>query len=83
MRLLFLRLAEGLGEPVVVGGRAGFEIWSPTLRTRAVLLRASVARLGAAVVQINLALHGKRNPVALEIDLDDGNLNFLSDFNDL
>ena len=49
---------------------------------RAVLLRATVTRLGAAVVEIHFALHGKRDAVPLEIDLDDGDLDFLPDLDD-
>ena len=45
-------------------------------------MRSAVAGLGAAVVEVHLALHRERDAVALEIDFDDGDVDFLADFDD-
>ncbi len=88
---LFLRLlAEGLGEPVNVGGGVEAEVVGTALRASAAVVATAaiagagiaVAEGGAAVVEIDLALHGQGDAVALEIDFHHCDVNFLTDFDD-
>lgn len=79
-RSAFLCLVHGLGKPVVAGGggRVG------PVAGEGTVLRTGVAigRGGAAVFDVGMGFHGEGDAVAFEIDLGDGDVDFLADFDD-